>query len=240
MAGIGLETRFYACRAIPVIVVALLLSLGVSAQAQGNRPGIHEGVASCGGSACHSRLVASGKTVRQNELITWQDKSSAAGDHSRAWQVLTTARADAITAKLGLGRARDAAACLGCHAETPSAAMRGERFKTADGVGCEACHGGSGAWLAGHYAVGATHAANVGQGMAALEDPRTRAGLCLDCHFGSAKPNQFVNHQMMAAGHPRISFELDLFSALQSHYDVNAAYAKRKQVFSGMKFWAVG
>ena len=63
MAGIGLETRFSACRAIPVIVLALLLSLGVSAQAQGNRAGIHEGVASCGGSACHSRLVASGKTV---------------------------------------------------------------------------------------------------------------------------------------------------------------------------------
>ena len=31
-----------------------------------------------------------------------------------------------------------------------------------------------------------------------------------------------VTHSMMAAGHPRISFELDLFSALQQHHDEDA------------------
>ena len=43
-----------------------------------------------------------------------------------------------------------------------------------------------------------------------LEDPATRANVCLDCHFGSEAQGQFVTHSMMAAGHPRISFELDL------------------------------
>jgi hypothetical protein len=73
-----------------------------------------------------------------------------------------------------------------------------------------------------------------------MEDPRTRAGVCLDCHFGSDKPGQFVTHKMMAAGHPRISFELDLYSALQRHYDFDADYVKRKPLARGIKFWAVG
>jgi len=241
VAGISLDAYFDA-RIATFFFAALLVFLSPSASvwAQGNPAEVHEGVASCGGSACHSRLLATGKTVRQNELITWQDKSSAAGAHSRAWQVLVTARADAITAKLGLGPARDAGACLGCHSEPTAAAKRGELFKISDGVGCEACHGGSGGWLGSHYAVGATHASNVAAGLVPLEDPKTRATLCLDCHFGSDKPGQFVTHQMMAAGHPRVSFELDLFSALQSHYDINVAYAKRKQLASGIKFWSVG
>ena len=139
---------------------------------------------------------------------------------------------------MGLGRAESAKECLGCHGEP--AAARGSKFQISDGVGCEACHGASGGWLTSHYAVNATHADNVKNGMTALEDPRTRAGLCLDCHFGSAKSGQFVTHRMMAAGHPRVSFELDLFSALQRHYDFDADYVKRKGLSSGIKFWAVG
>ena len=44
----------------------------------------------------------------------------------------------------------------------------------------------------------------------------------------------------MAAGHPRVSFELDLYSTLQRHYDFDADYVKRKPLASGIKFWAVG
>ncbi|HEY0435700.1 MAG TPA: hypothetical protein VGC92_03620, partial [Phenylobacterium sp.] len=109
-----------------------------------------------------------------------------------------------------------------------------------DGVGCEACHGGAGGWIASHYSVGASHAANVAAGMTALEAPKTRAALCLDCHYGGSRPGQFVTHEMMAAGHPRISFELDLFTSQQRHYDVDADYLKRKAWPSGVKVWAVG
>ena len=55
--------------------------------------------------------------------------------------------------------------------------------------------------------------------MVPLENPRARAAQCLDCHFGSAGPGQFVNHRIMAAGHPRIAFEVDLFSTLTQHHD---------------------
>ena len=202
--------------------------------------GTHEGVASCGGSTCHGRLAPSGRVVRQNELITWQDESSAAGAHSRAWAVLTQARGEAIAARLGLGAAEHAQTCLGCHSDDAPAAGRGSRFQLSDGVGCEACHGGAGGWLASHYAVGATHASNLARGMKPLDDAKARASVCLDCHFGASKPGYALTHRIMAAGHPRISFELDLFGALQSHYDFDADYMQRKQVPGGVKLWAVG
>ena len=225
---------------LSLAVLALSSTTPAFAAPMGPRDGgAHEGVASCSDSMCHGRQVASGLVVRQNELITWQDPASAAGDHSRAWRVLTEPRAQAIANRLGLGPAQNAATCLGCHAD-PAPAGRGARFQISDGVGCEACHGGSSGWLASHYAVGADHAENVSRGMIPLEDPKVRASVCLDCHYGSAAPGQFVTHQIMSAGHPRISFELDLFSTLQRHYDLDANYAKRKPIPSGVKIWAVG
>jgi hypothetical protein len=225
-------------RRLPAVLLSLAM-LATPAAAMSGGSGAHEGVASCADSMCHGRQVASGLVVRQNELITWQDPSSAAGDNSRAWRVLTEPRAQAIANRLGLGPAQSAPACLGCHSD-PAPGGRGPKFQLSDGVGCEACHGGSSGWLASHYALGASHADNVSHGMIPLEDPKARASVCLDCHFGSAANGQFVTHQIMAAGHPRIAFELDLFSTLQRHYDLGANYAKRKLVPSGVQVWAVG
>jgi hypothetical protein len=49
-----------------------------------------------------------------------------------------------------------------------------------------------------------------------------------------------VFHRIMAAGHPRVAFELDLFTSLQRHHDEDADYAARKGVTGGVKTWAVG
>src|SRR5437762_1937902 len=200
--------------------------------------GLHEGVASCSGSACHGRLVRRDHGVWLNEIHVWQDILSPAGAHSRARQVLEQPRAEAIARRLGLSSAQSAPVCLGCHQDP--AEIQGPKFQESDGVGCEACHGGAKPWLARHYVLGTRHADNVARGMVALEEPRQRAAVCLDCHFGSAAKNQFVTHEMMAAGHPRISFELDLFSDLQRHYSLDADYARRKAIAGGTKTWAVG
>lgn len=221
---------------------ALAVATGPRALAQPSaaREGVHEGVASCAGSTCHSRPVASGLVVRQDELITWQDPSRTTGAHSRAWRVLTESRGQNIARRMGLGPAQNATACLGCHSDPAPAGQRGRRFQVSDGVGCESCHGGSSAWISTHYAVGATHASNVARGMRPLDTAKGRAAVCLDCHFGGSKPGQFVSHEMMAAGHPRVAFELDLFSSLIRHWDVDADYRQRKGVPGGVQMWAVG
>lgn len=226
------------------LVLALVIAFAFRPEpavaiAQGGAGAHVVGVATCGGTTCHGRSEADGKIVRQDELMIWQDPSSASGAHSRAWQVLTEPRSRAIAQRLGIGEAASAPMCLGCHA-TPTGGSRGARFQTSDGVGCEACHGAASNWLSSHYAVGASHAANVSRGMIPLDNPKARASVCLDCHFGSADPGQFVNHRIMAAGHPRIAFELDLFSTLQQHHNEDGDYAARKGRTNSVKMWAVG
>lgn len=206
------------------VAFALLFAAPAASQA------VHNGVGSCAGSTCHGRSAGDGAVVRQNELVVWQDYTSAAGAHSRAWRSLQSPWAQKIADRLGLGDAARAPACLGCH--TDNAASRGPTFQISDGVGCESCHGGSGGWLASHYQVGASKADNRARGMRALENPKVLASTCLDCHFGSDKPGQFVSHRMMAAGHPRMSFELDLFNSYQNH--------ARSRSVSGVTSWAVG
>lgn len=204
----------------------------------------HVGVASCGRTTCHGRQEADGEIVRQDEILLWQEPSSATGAHSRAYAVLTNARSQNIAREMGIENAASAPMCLGCHSDYVPAAQRGPRFQLSDGVGCEACHGGAGGqsvgWLASHYAVGNTHSANVSRGLVPLDDPRTRASVCLDCHFGSTDNGQFVNHRIMAAGHPRIVFELDLFSTLQQHHDEDDDYARRKGRTNHVRLWAIG
>lgn len=226
------------------LLLALVIALvfrpeHAAASLQSSGSGVHVGVATCGGTTCHGRSEADGAVVRQDELLIWQDDANPSGAHSRAWSVLNNARSRMIAQKLGIGEAASAPMCLGCHA-TPAGGARGARFRTSDGVGCESCHGPASGWLSSHYAVGATHANNVSRGLIPLENPRARAAVCLDCHFGSADPGQFVNHRIMAAGHPRIAFELDLFSTLQQHHNEDRDYVQRKGRTNSVQMWAVG
>jgi hypothetical protein len=225
--------RFAAMMRIAALAVLASLAAG-SATASGR----YEGVASCAGSTCHGRAEGDGKIVRQDELRIWQEPSSRSGAHSRAFAALSSSRGQSITRALGFGNAETAPACLGCHV-TP-AGPRGDRFQASDGVGCESCHGPASGWIAGHYAMNASHAGNIAGGLLALDNPGVRASVCLDCHYGSSKPGQFVTHAMMAAGHPRIAFELDLFSSLQQHWNDDADYGQRKRRTDSVQLWAVG
>jgi len=200
----------------------------------------YEGVATCAGSTCHGRAEGNGAVVRQDEIATWQEPSSQSGAHSRAYAVLAGKRGQQIANSLGLGPATQAPACLGCHATYAPKSQRGPRFLLSDGVSCESCHGAAEGWLATHYARPATHASNIADGLIPLDQPQARANNCLDCHFGSTNKGQFVTHSMMAAGHPRVSFELDLFSALQQHHNEDDDYRARKGRMNSVRFWAVG
>lgn len=232
----GLARRPQAVRVIAVIGLAALYPVSTAFGS-----GTFEGVASCAGSTCHGRAEGNGAVVRQDEIATWQEPSSPSGAHSRAYAVLGGRRGQQIAASLGLGNVQSAPACLGCHSTYAPAGQRGAKFTLTDGVGCESCHGASGGrWLAEHYALPATHASNVAAGLTPLDNPKARANVCLDCHYGSWKQGQFVTHAMMAAGHPRVSFELDLFSALQQHHTVDGDYTARKAAPDGLRLWAVG
>ena len=200
------------------------------------RPDVHLGVASCAGSTCHGAVEPwQGSNVLQNEYVTWQRHDK----HAKAYEVLLNEKSKRIAKNLGLGDAHTADICLDCHTDNVPANLRSKQFQVSDGVACEACHGGAMRWLGIHISGVATREAEVEAGMFPTEDPVHRASLCLSCHFGDDK--KFVTHRILGAGHPRLSFELDTFTAIQpAHYKADRDYIERKRVANGVKTWAIG
>lgn len=232
-------TRVIACAifAVAWAVTGVLGTADSAAQEKVPKIGddIHLGVASCAGSTCHGSVGPwEGSNVLQNEYITWQREDK----HAKAYEVLLNDRSKRIARNLGLPDAHTAEVCLDCHADNVPADKRGAIFQISDGVGCEACHGGSVRWIGVHLS-GKGHEPNVAAGMYATVDPVERAKLCLSCHIGDKK--KFVTHRIMGAGHPRMSFELDTFTTLQpAHFKIDDDYTRRKTVYNGVKTWAIG
>ncbi|HET8941644.1 MAG TPA: multiheme c-type cytochrome [Rudaea sp.] len=195
----------------------------------------HMGVASCSNSVCHGASQPfRDSDVMQNEFSIWQQFDP----HAKAYQVLQQPKSQSIARKLGIGDPTKAKVCLDCHADNVAEADRGERFQISDGVGCEACHGGSELWLNSHADRKVSHADNLEKGMYPTADPVKRARLCLSCHMGEKE--RMITHRIMGAGHPRLSFELDTFTWLNPHYKIDADWIKRKGEWNGVRDWAVG
>ncbi len=196
----------------------------------------HEGVASCATSQCHGKgEVEPDSNVRLTEYRTW----SSSDYHSKAYSVLRNDESKAIAAKLGLPNAHTENICLDCHADNVPEDYQGDKFQLSDGVGCEACHGGAEEYLEYHTEKEATHAGNLERGLYPLSDPIQRAQLCLSCHLGAK--NKFTTHAIMAAGHPRLAFELDTYTENQpAHYDFDADYKERKRDYAVGYLWLVG
>jgi hypothetical protein len=227
MGGISITTH-----AAAPVSVSLTASLTPTAQGANK----HMGVSSCSSSVCHGAVIPSNTyDVLLNEYVTWSHEDA----HSKAFASLRSVKGRQIAAKLGIPDASQAKECLDCHTDNVPPQQRGEKFSLADGVGCEACHGGSEYWLATHTSKRATYRENIAHGMFPTADLRQRAELCLACHYGTA--DRFATHRMMAAGHPRLSFEMDTFLALQPpHYRVDEDYRRRKPTFSSTQIWSYG
>jgi hypothetical protein len=225
-----------------IAVLAVLLASIGSAELPENDGYQHMGVATCAASQCHGSAVPrDGSNVLQNEYVTWTQDDP----HSRAYDVLGSDQSRGIAARLGLSSATTAKICLDCHADNVPDEQRGERFHLSDGVGCESCHGGAENWLATHYnQPTVTHDASLAAGMFATEEVSDRAELCLSCHLGTR--DKFATHRIMAAGHPRLAFELDTFTELwrtagrQPHYQIDADYRERKGNANHSYTWAAG
>ena len=206
-------------------------------QARGSEPGdIHLGVASCAGSNCHgaTRPYLS-SSVEQNEYTLWNREDP----HSKAYAVLLNERSKRIARNLRLPKpAHESAVCLDCHSDHVPVPLRGKRFDLADGVGCEACHGGGNRYLGPHVSGENTHQDNIDHGLYPTEDPVKRAVLCNQCHVGDDK--RFASHRIMGAGHPRLSFELDTYTEVHKHYVKDKDYVQRKAPKSHGTVWAVG
>jgi hypothetical protein len=182
------------------------------------------GAGGCASSNCHggtTALPAGESRILGNEYAHW----SVSDKHARAYQALTEARGRRMADVLGIADAAHDKRCTVCH-------VAGSPEKTrSDGVACEACHGPAEHWLGPHTRQN-SHEASVRAGMTDTRNLEIRAKTCLACHLGV--PGQEVDHELIAAGHPDLAFELDTFTAAQPAHHRPASNAMRHRA------WAVG
>ena len=219
--------------------LSLLTSLLLCAQEK--EPIKYIGPGSCAATSCHGSIKPiAGSRILQNEYSTWilQDK------HSRAYQVLTGEVAERMARILKLGaKAEEAPKCLACHALYTAPEQRGRAFEISEGVSCENCHGPASAWLGPHTTRSWAHEKSVVLGMSDTRNVIHRTEKCLECHLGTK--NKFVDHEMIAAGHPDLYFELDSFSAVMPrHWKVPRESEPGKPAedaaWVGVREWAAG
>jgi hypothetical protein len=114
--------------------------------------------------------------------------------------------------------AHEDARCLACHATAGTASTAPGLpavVVRSDGVGCESCHGAAERWLGVHtqawWADQPESEKLARFGMRPTRALEARVAICVECHVGS--PGRDVNHDLIAAGHPRLSFEFAAFLA---------------------------
>jgi hypothetical protein len=193
------------------------------------------GVASCASMACHNGNGPKGS--KGSEYSTW----IAVDPHAKAYRTLSKpesqrmhealARHDKDKKNYGkYASASENPLCLKCHGMGDNA----EKDLHTDGVGCEQCHGPAEKWKTTHYLDGFDRTT---AGFVDTRDLVTRAKTCVKCHVGDA--HQEVNHDLIAAGHPRLRFEFAAYHANYPKHWTDTGEKKRDPGFEA-RAWVVG
>jgi hypothetical protein len=166
--------------------------------------------------------------------------------HVRAYEVLLTERSRIIERNyrrlpdLKESRPEKDALCLRCHSMDAGAVLQGQRAAFADGISCERCHGPAENWLTVHYLDDwkqKSTRARESTGFRDLKNLTRRAQLCIECHVGT--PEAQVDHDLYAAGHPRIYFEYSSFLAVMPpHWSLSEERERHPDVQA--RTWAIG
>ena len=214
------------------------------------------GVSSCGRSGCHGgpEQAEAGRHWRSAYSI-WASQDP----HSNAFAVLKTSKARNMVKMLAefegqtLQTESDSSAyfdflrqnCNSCHA-TASNQNTDTDHLLADGVGCESCHGPAGGWVVAHrsdrwHNLRADDRYGGQWNMYDTQDLMSRAEMCAQCHVGDGAGRREVNHDLIAAGHPRMNFEFSAYLAnMPSHWDRNKDRIENGGPEFDLRAWFVG
>jgi len=220
-------------------VAAFLAASGMAQQVPpppSGSVGKYNGPGGCAASSCHGSVKPRNitKNIWQNEFSIWaaQDK------HARAYSVLSNPVSVRMGKILKLEKPpNQSEKCLACHALYVAPELHAITFQLDDGVSCENCHGPAVGWLGPHTLEGwqRLSAADKGKyGMYNTRDLVSRSEKCVTCHVGTG--DKQVDHEMIAAGHPDLTFELDSFSAaMPKHWK-----PRDEDAWSSVQTWAIG
>lgn len=192
------------------------------------------GPGSCSAQTCHGSTVPrADERINQNEYAIWSGAGDKKDAHAQAHTVLTRYLSDRMAKTIGLGKASEAPRCLACHELSPPPEQRGRAFALGDGVSCESCHGASSMWLGPHASNKMPYEEKLKLGLHDMKDLANRAERCLSCHVGTK--DKFVDHELIAAGHPDLSFELATFTV-----NMPPHWKKVATPLEQVKMWAIG
>ena len=238
-----------------VLVMLAFLVLSTSTPALAERDGADDaadsrivfskfrpvGPGSCAARACHGSTEQSLFTNERSRLshTIWVQSDP----HARAGQVLHEDRSKAIIQRLGWKEpAHHAPQCLACHA---TSTVGNDRI-AGEGVSCESCHGPAERWLDAHVSLSwkskNSETKSREYGMNPLRKLSERAETCVGCHVGAPQdplrgiPSRDMNHAMIAAGHPRLTYEFAAYlDQLPKHWNEKLAVEDARA-----KAWLIG
>jgi hypothetical protein len=210
-----------------------------------DRPGRFVGAGSCAAAACHGGRLA--REPHKNENFAWKKGTEfsiwiQSDRHAHAFTTLFSRRSQAIVRKLGLNAAHTEKVCLKCHslAADPVETVAGHASVFADGASCESCHGAAEHWLEPHQRGDWKYRSDVEKFELGFQNTKGilgRTTACLKCHVGSE--GRDVNHDLIAAGHPRLYFETTAYlSKVSPHWD--SAKDRRDHPVLEARLWTVG
>jgi len=221
-------------------IFLVLLSAGTFAAGPPADAGMYTGPGSCSSTSCHGSVQPRADSrIFQNEYSIWAVKDK----HAKAYDALTAPVGERMGQILGLGKSEQAPKCLACHALDVPAEARAKTFELSEGVSCESCHGPASAWLGPHTTRNWTHAQSVAAGMYDTRNLARRTEKCLACHLGTQEKS--VDHEMIAAGHPDLYFELDSFSAVMPRHwktprESAPGVSVESDAWAGVREWGTG
>lgn len=253
---------------LPAVVATAVsaTSLPSSTEDSANTDSRHQfiGRVSCSATACHGHNSVT--PVSWNNAYQVWDLSDP---HRRAFEVLYSELSVEIYLRMEQIEKKDLddakylhfleQKCVGCHATPPPGSIVGAKLAEQpkpdaywQGVSCESCHGAAGDWYGRHYsqtwqsATGTERASFQAHDFSDLRPLASRSAVCLKCHVGPQTIGTLsydVNHDLIAAGHPRLNFEFNAYlTNLPKHWDEAADRKQQGAAAASFHFeaWRVG
>ena len=219
------------------------------------------GSQTCNSVSCHGRteprrVSGGGGSASLHEFLLYERYDP----HARAAKTLVSPEFQAIVDRLSERKEGPSSAevyrqCAQCH--DPEGIVAAEQSSellvpletghgmSLRGIQCESCHGGAKDWLVRHYERDVSRSSLLAAGMRDTKSLQVRGQLCASCHVGGEERN--VNHDMLAAGHPPLRFELAAYhrkltshdeAGKQSHW--NDARERRGTKDFEVQLWEAG
>ncbi len=203
------------------------------------------GSGSCNSAGCHGKRNDEATYPVGREHSIWIQEDP----HAKAYTVLLEPKSQQIAKNLGIEKAHEAKVCLDCHSINATSHPEHGEFRLAsgakhtivDGVGCESCHGAAEKWLDLHTQNSWKYMTAADKSVYGFSDTAnlyTRGKTCAKCHIGDT--NKDMNHDLIAAGHPRLYFELSAYQNLMPRHWQRSKDKSQNGADLEAKLWVVG